>query len=61
MRGLHQRKVREAEGAFLAEGVRVVEDLLASGLPVRLLACSSSLEDTERGTALRREAMRRGI
>lgn len=61
LRGLHQRKVREAEGAFLAEGVRVVEDLLASGLPVRLLACSSSLEDTGRGGALRAEAGRRGI
>lgn len=56
LRGLHQRGFREAQGAFLAEGVRVVEDLLASGLPVHLLVCSSSLEDTPRGAALRREA-----
>jgi TrmH family RNA methyltransferase len=61
LRALHQRKHREQEGAFLVEGVRAVEDLLASPLPVRLVVCTSSLEDTPRGAALRREAERRGL
>ena len=54
VRGLARRKVREAEGLFLAEGVRVVEELLAAGIVLRLVMVSSSLEDTERGAALRR-------
>ncbi|HEV2147180.1 MAG TPA: RNA methyltransferase [Longimicrobiaceae bacterium] len=61
LRGLHQRKNREAEGAFLVEGVRAVEDLLASPLHPRLLAWSSSLEDTGRGRALLAAAGRRGV
>lgn len=61
LRSLHQRKHREAERAFLVEGVRAVEDLLASPLPVRLCVCASSLEDTPRGAALREEAARRGV
>ena len=52
IRSLRQRKARQAEGLFLAEGVRAVEDLLASPLPVRLAAASSSLGDTPRGQAL---------
>jgi TrmH family RNA methyltransferase len=60
LRALHQRKHREAEGAFLVEGVRAVEDLLASPLAVRLVVVASSLEDTPRGAALLREAERRG-
>ena len=52
LRSLRQRKARQAEGLFLAEGVRAVEDLLASPLPVRLAVASSSLGDTPRGQAL---------
>jgi TrmH family RNA methyltransferase len=52
LRSLRQRKAREQEGLFLAEGVRAVEDLAASPLPVRLAAASSSLGDTPRGRAL---------
>lgn len=33
---LRRRKVREAEGLLLAEGVRVVEELVAASVPVRL-------------------------
>ncbi len=36
LRALRRRKGRDAEGLFLAEGVRVVRDLLESGLPVTL-------------------------
>ncbi|MBI4410175.1 MAG: RNA methyltransferase, partial [Gemmatimonadetes bacterium] len=52
MRGLKRRKVREAEGLFLAEGVRVVEELLDAGVALRFAVVSSPLEDSERGRAL---------
>lgn len=52
LRSLRQRKARQAEGLFLAEGVRAVEDLLASPLPVRLAVASSSAGDTARGRLL---------
>jgi TrmH family RNA methyltransferase len=52
LRALRQRKNREAEGLFLAEGVRAVEDLAASGLSIRLAVASSSLEDDPRGRDL---------
>ena len=61
LRSLAQRRHREAEGLFVAEGVRAVEDLLASPLAVRFLVTSSSLEDNPRGTALREAAFRRGV
>jgi len=52
IRALGHRKDREAEGLFLAEGVRVVEELLDAGLPVRLAVVSPSLVETGRGAAL---------
>ena len=55
IRGLRRRKIREQEGLFLAEGVRVVEDLLASGLPLKVGVVSPALEDTPRGTKLARD------
>lgn len=58
IRGLSRRKERDARGLFLAEGVRVVEELVASPLVLQLAVISSSLEDTERGRAL--EAALRG-
>lgn len=61
IRALQRRKGRESLGRFLAEGIRVVEDLLASDLTVRLLAASSSLEDSDRGRALVRGAREAGI
>lgn len=61
MRDLQRRRIRETEGQFLAEGVRVVEDLLGSSVPVRWVAVSSSLGDTERGRALLEEVARRGL
>lgn len=51
--GLHRRRTREREGRFLAEGVRVVEELLDAGIVLRLAVVSSSLEDTDRGVRLR--------
>jgi len=52
LRSLAQRKHREAEGLFVAEGVRALEDLLASSLPVRFVLASSSLRDDPRGLSL---------
>ena len=43
LRDLNRRAIREREGRFLAEGVRVVEDLLASPLRVEWAAVASSL------------------
>jgi RNA methyltransferase, TrmH family len=52
--GLRRRKIRESEGLFLAEGIRVVEDLLDAGLDLRFAVVASTLEDTPRGAALLR-------
>ncbi len=52
VRALQRRKIREAEELFLAEGVRVVEELIASRLDLRLALAAPSLEDSERGRAL---------
>jgi TrmH family RNA methyltransferase len=52
IRSLHRRKEREAQKLFLAEGVRVVEELLASDLEIRLAVASPAFEVGERGRAL---------
>lgn len=52
IRALGHRKDREAEGLFLAEGVRVVEELLEAGLPIRLAVVSPALMETDRGERL---------
>ncbi len=56
---LQQRKQREESGLFLAEGVRIVEELVASPIDLRLAVCSTTLEDTERGRALARRLAER--
>lgn len=61
IRALQRRKERAARSRFLAEGVRVVEDLLASELRVVLVVASSSLQDSPRGGALLEEAARAGV
>lgn len=58
IRALHRRKEREAEELFLAEGVRVVEELVASPLGVELAVVSPALERGDRGRELI-EALRR--
>lgn len=49
---LQRRKSREREGLFVAEGVRVVEELLGSDTVLRHVVVSPSLEDSPRGRAL---------
>ncbi len=51
-RDLKRRKARERRGHFVAEGVRAVEALLASGLPVEGVLVAPSLGQTVRGAAL---------
>lgn len=52
---LRQRSHREEEGLFLAEGIRVVEELLRSPIVLRTAIVSPSLADTPRGRSLMTE------
>jgi RNA methyltransferase, TrmH family len=51
-RDLQRRRARERTGLFTAEGVRCVEELIASHLEVRAVITSPALRATERGAAL---------
>jgi RNA methyltransferase, TrmH family len=50
---LRQRRARTETGLFVAEGVRVTEELLRAGIVPRFAVASSALEDTARGSKLR--------
>lgn len=54
-RDLHRRKAREKHSLFVAEGVRAVEELLRSGLPVRGALVAPQLATAPRGEALRKQ------
>lgn len=54
LQALRRRKVRSETGLFVAEGVRVVEDLVASAIVLDRAFISPSLEDTARGAMLAR-------
>jgi RNA methyltransferase, TrmH family len=54
LRALAHRAGRAEAGLFLAEGVRLVEDLLDSRIVPSLALVAPSLEDTPRGLALAR-------
>jgi TrmH family RNA methyltransferase len=55
LRSLRQRSNREEEGLFLAEGVRVVEELLSSPIVLRTALVSPSLADNPRGRSIATE------
>ncbi|MBA3316665.1 MAG: RNA methyltransferase [Gemmatimonadales bacterium] len=61
IRDLHRRRGRERRGLMLAEGVRLVEEALDAGLPLRGAAVSPALEGTTRGKALKSALDRRGV
>lgn len=61
LKALQRRKKRQREGHFLAEGVRVVEDLLDSGVVVEWVLAASSLADSERGGRLLAEVERQRL
>jgi TrmH family RNA methyltransferase len=52
IRSLHTRKGRERRGLTLAEGVRLVEEVLAAGVPLKAVLLAPALETTPRGKAL---------
>ena len=52
VRHLSLRRGRERRGLALAEGVRLVEEVLATGVPIRAALMSPALEATPRGAAL---------
>lgn len=54
LRAVKTRKGRLESGLFLAEGVRLVEDLLATRIVLNVALIAPSLEDTPRGAALAR-------
>jgi TrmH family RNA methyltransferase len=61
IRDLHRRRGRERRGLALAEGVRLVEEALASGITIRGAAASPALESTTRGKALKATLLARGV
>src|SRR5262249_15519124 len=52
-RDLQRRKSRERQGMFVAEGIRTVEALLESSLPIRGAIVAPQLAETPRGATLR--------
>ena len=61
IRDLHRRRGRERRGLALAEGVRLVEEALATAIPIRGAAASPALEATTRGKALKAALLERAI
>lgn len=61
IRDLGRRRGRERRGLALAEGVRLVEEALQAGVPIRGTAIAPSLEGTERGRALKDALDRAGV
>lgn len=53
IRDLHRRRGRERRGLVLLEGVRLVEEAIATGIPLRGAVTSTALEGTPRGRALK--------
>lgn len=53
VRDLHRRRGRERRGLALLEGVRLVEEALAAGVPLRGALVGPSLEATPRGRTLK--------
>ncbi len=60
-RDLQRRKGRERQQCFVAEGVRSVEALLASPLPIVGLLASESFPEEARAEAIRDAAAARGV
>jgi TrmH family RNA methyltransferase len=61
IRDLHRRRGRERRGLALAEGVRLVEEALATAIPIRGAAVSPALEATIRGKALKAALLDHGV
>jgi TrmH family RNA methyltransferase len=60
-RDLRRRKSREKQSLFVAEGVRSVEELLASRLSIKGVLTAPQLDGAPRGLALRQAIADKGI
>lgn len=60
-RDLRRRRGRERQGLFVAEGLRVVEELLRSPLSIRGVLAGPNFDSTERGGALIRALESGGV
>ena len=60
-RDLSRRKARERDGLFVVEGIRAVEELLASPVAVTGMLCGAQLGETPRGVQLRELINRAGL
>jgi TrmH family RNA methyltransferase len=61
IRDLHRRRGRERRGLALAEGVRLVEEALATAVTLRGAAVSPALEGTLRGKALKAALLQKSV
>jgi TrmH family RNA methyltransferase len=61
IRDLGLKRGRERRGLALAEGVRLVEEALAAGVPIRGAAVSPALQATTRGQALKATLVTSGV
>jgi RNA methyltransferase, TrmH family len=61
IRDLHRRKGRERRGLALAEGVRLVEEMLSADATCKGVVISPTLESTPRGVQLKRRLMASGV
>ncbi len=61
IRDLRLRRGRERRGLALAEGVRLIEEALATGITFRGAAIAPALEGTTRGKALKAALERAGV
>jgi TrmH family RNA methyltransferase len=59
-RDLKRRKARERRTLFVAEGVRTVDELLRSSIPVRGVLTTAAFAASERGSAILAAFARRG-
>ncbi len=61
IRDLHRRKGRERRGLALAEGIRLVEEMLAAGVACKGVAIAPALESTPRGLRLKQRLIATGV
>ena len=61
IRDLHRRRGRERRGLALAEGIRLVEEALATAITIRGAAVSPALEATIRGKGLKAALLEKGV
>ena len=60
-RDLRRRKARERQGLFVAEGIRTVEELLASPLRIRAALTCDLLDRTPRGAVVAAQLLGRDV